>query len=545
MTLGLLVVLALGSGILALALDRWRIGPAIALVGLGAAAAIGASFPAEGSISVGGVVLLTSAPVREWVVVLAGLGLGLGLAALLVGRTEPTVRRIPAAVLLALGPAAIAIAATDDVTSVLAATAAGSVGALIAGTVAGSPVREVQASRLVSGAHAAAAAVPPVEPLADGPSVALREVRAAVATGVLGLLAVIALGGSLGAATGAPVLGLTVLAVAAAIAIRSGAIPVHFWAARLPDVASELALPVLLGIGPAIPIVALLAWSAASVVPLGASLELERAIVIGVGLATLALGAVAATINDDLGHVVAYAAIADAGVALLAFAALDPGAHAAAHAWLIAQVAARAALGAWLATVRARFGTRRLSELGGWLRRSPELGLILGFAVVAAIGWPGAAIFEARRTIVETAVTGPLGPLALAVSLGGIVYLGRIVAVGLRPAGRAVELAGAGRRPAAVRLRPATVRASVVALRAGLVAGRRAETARAATAATARATARAIGAGARGVRRGAAALVADRPALVALDALALAVFALAISGGAMGTGPGPGATAGR
>jgi hypothetical protein len=41
------------------------------------------------------------------------------------------------------------------------------------------------------------------------------------------------------------------------------------------------------------------------------------------------------------------------------------------------------------------------------------------------------------------------------------------------------------------------------------------------------------------------ALVADRPALVALDALALAAFALAISGGALGTGPGPEATAGR
>ena len=63
---------------------------------------------------------------------------------------------------------------------------------------------------------------------------------------------------------------------------------------------------------------------------------------------------VAASIQDDLEHVVGYTIIADAGIAILGLAALDPAAWEPARTWILVFVTVRSAFAAWAVAVRGR-----------------------------------------------------------------------------------------------------------------------------------------------------------------------------------------------
>ena len=172
-----------------------------------------------------------------------------------------------------------------------------------------------------------------------------------------------------------------------------------------------------------------------------------------VGLATLVLGTVAALIQDDLLRIVAYTVVLDAGVVLLGFSSLDPAGRDAVRAWLVPFVASRAALVGWVIAFRAGFGTARLSEARGWLRRAPALGVGLAAIGAATVGWPGVLVWDARLAALQAATAGPALLLATLASLGTAVAVARVLGTGLRPtaapdrrrAGRAGARAG---RPA-------------------------------------------------------------------------------------------------
>jgi hypothetical protein len=131
--------------------------------------------------------------------------------------------------------------------------------------------------------------------------------------------------------TGAPteagaVVGLLALAVAAVVALRLGVIPFHLRVPRLTDVAPPISLPLLLAWIPVPLGVAAIAISDQLIAPLALPLDGERTIIVLVALTTLVAGALAAFMQDDLRHAVGYLVIADAGIVLLGFAALDPAA---------------------------------------------------------------------------------------------------------------------------------------------------------------------------------------------------------------------------
>jgi hypothetical protein len=130
MILGLVAV-AIAGGAASVALGGRRLGPFVGLAGLVVVALLAVNLPDDGSVTVGGVVLLTDEPVRRWILILGLGGVGLATAAILDPQAGAATRRVPAAVLLAIGPAAFAVAAADDFSSILAATAAGCVGALV------------------------------------------------------------------------------------------------------------------------------------------------------------------------------------------------------------------------------------------------------------------------------------------------------------------------------------------------------------------------------------------------------------------------------
>jgi formate hydrogenlyase subunit 3/multisubunit Na+/H+ antiporter MnhD subunit len=178
------------------------------------------------------------------------------------------------------------------------------------------------------------------------------------------------------------------------------------------------------------------AWADASIAPLLVDLGTERAVVLAIAVASIVLAAIAALIQDDLEHVVGYSIVGDAGVALLAFVSLDPGAWGPARTWILALVVTRSAFAAWAAGLRLAFGTGRIVELGGWVTRSPVLAVAFGLIVVASLGFPGLAAFEARNTLIGAAIDGPLTAFVLLGALAPVTYYGRLMSVGLgRPDG--------------------------------------------------------------------------------------------------------------
>jgi NADH-quinone oxidoreductase subunit N len=261
-----------------------------------------------------------------------------------------------------------------------------------------------------------------------------RELRGAATSLVIGLIAAGIMPGAAPAPGAVPAepaaAALVLLGMALVVAHRFGAIPLHARVSRLADAAPSGALPILAAWLPAAWGLVILGWAPAALGPSSAGLGLERGLVVTLALATLLLGTVAALIQDEVEHVVAYTVVADAGVALLALAALDPAARDAARAWVLVFATTRTAMIGWTIAFRAAFGTGRLCDTTGWLRRAPALGVALAAILLAAVGWPGLLAWDARLAILQSATAGPALLLAYAGSLGTGAAICRLLVVG-------------------------------------------------------------------------------------------------------------------
>ena len=353
------------------------------------------------SIAFAGGGIATTEYLRLFLVLSSSVGLVLAI----IGAATGGHRDAPAVTLGILATSALALALPDPRAAVLAATAGGTFGALLALPPGGGRV---------------------------GATAGVRALRATIVAGTMAIAATAWIGRDLSELAAQPIVfGLAYLAFALGVAIRFGAIPMHTWAARLADAVPETSLPLVTAVAPAALAIVALAWADASIAPLLVDLGSVRAVVVAVAIASIVLATFAAWIQDDIEHIVGYAIVGDAGIVLLAIAALDPDAWAPARIWILALIVARSAFAAWAAVTRATFGTGRVGDLRGWIFRSPALGAILAAVVVASIGLPGLAAAEARGDLVRLALDGPLAILVLAATLGPLVYYGRLVAVGL------------------------------------------------------------------------------------------------------------------
>ena len=353
--------------------------------------------PPQESVIIGGVGLVSTPLVRAmavaWSAGLAVLGLlelGMGGRPTVVGPS-----------LIGLAVAGVALATRDPASSV-AALAAGGVACIV---------------------------VPGLNGWLDGPSSSARLTTtsrgtlAVLGSGLLGL-SVIAWGASAaGPLGGADIfgidsgsrlgLGLALVAIVAAVAIRCGLIPLHVWAARFMEGVSPLAIPAAFSWGSAAFVLTALDWSQVALGPAAAE-DVERLLIIGLALTSVVLGGAAAMFHDDIEHVLGYSILQDAGIAILAFAWLEPEAAAAARNWLVASATVKTAFAAWAAVVRTTYGGHRLADLAGWARHSPALGLSFVAILLASIGLPGMALFDARFSLISGSIPG-VGPiLALA-----------------------------------------------------------------------------------------------------------------------------------
>jgi formate hydrogenlyase subunit 3/multisubunit Na+/H+ antiporter MnhD subunit len=407
MSLAIYLVVTFGCSIAAWLLrDRRAWSTAAGIGGLLAAVVAAIAIDPGEAVAMGGGELVTTAYLRLFLILGSMVGAGLAISGLAGG----THRDLAAVTLATLGFAALTLGLADPRVAVLAATAGGLCGAVLA-----------------------------VGPGGDrsGATIAIRDVRAVVIAGILAITATAWIGRDLHELDAPPVAyGLAYLAVAVATAIRFGAIPFHLWAARLTDAVPEPGLPIVTVLAAAPFAIVGLAWADSSIAPLLVDLGAERGIVLAVAVASIVLAALAALVQDDVEHIVGYSIVGDAGVALLALVALDPDAWAPGRTWILVLVVARSAFAAWAAGLHMAFRTGRLVELRGWIARSPILAVALGLVVMASIGLPGMAAFDARSSLAGMAVDGPLAALVVLGTLAPQAYYGRLVSVGLgRPDG--------------------------------------------------------------------------------------------------------------
>ncbi len=411
----LVVAAAAGTAsLLARHLRGWS--TAIAVFGLLVMIGTSTAMGSNASIEIGGSRLASS----DWLRLYAILGSIVGLLLVLVDVTAVHEPDAPGVIVLGLGAAVLALALTDPGIAVLAATTGGLAGVLVAAPV---------------GAAARAAFV------------GTRELRALAVAGTLAILATAWLARPLGDLVSVPaVFGAAYLAFATAVAIRFGAIPFHLWAARVADAAPGVALPLLMAWGPAAFAAVALVWIDQSVAPLVLPFGTERTLIAAVGAASVVLGLVAALVQDDLEHIVGYTIVADAGYIVLGLAVLDPAIWEPVRTWILIFVVARSALAAWVVALQGGFASRRLPELAGWARRTPLLVVGLVGIAVATIGWPGLSAWEARAAIADLSLPNVLAVIVTIAPVAGLAVYGRILAVGLQPAGTTVRT-GRGERP--------------------------------------------------------------------------------------------------
>ena len=411
-----LVVAAVSGTASLLARGRRGWSTLFAVAGLGLMIATASSIGPSAGIRIGGAVLAPS----EWLRLYALLGSVVGLLLVAVDASAVHEPDVPGILVLGLGAAVLALALPDPGIAVVAATAGGLAGILVAAPV---------------GAAARAAFV------------GVRELRALAIAGALAIVATAWLARPMGDLIDAPaVFGLAYLAFAIAVAIRFGAIPFHLWAARVADAAPGVALPLLMAWGPAAFAAIALVWIDQSVAPLALPLGGERSLIAAIGAVSVVLGIVAAWIQDDLEHVVGYTIAADAGFVVLALAGFDPAVWEPSRIWLLVFVVGRSAFAAWAVALHGGFGTRRLPELAGWARRAPLLALALVGIAVAAIGWPGLISWQARSALAHLALPAWAALIVTAAPLASAAIYGRILWIGFRPMEATVR-DGRGERP--------------------------------------------------------------------------------------------------
>ena len=406
----LLIAAAAGTAALVVRANRaWS--TAIALIGLVAMALSASRIGATAAIEIGGTTLAGS----DWLRLFAILGSVVGVLLVVVDLAAVHEPDVPGVIALGIGACVLALAIPDAGTAVIAATAGGLAGILVAAPI---------------GAAARAAAV------------GARELRALAVAGALAIGATAWLARPLGDLALVPeVFELAYLAFATAVTVRLGAIPFHLWAARVADAAPGIALPLLMAWGPAAFAAVALVWIDRSVAPLALQIDFDgaRLLVAIVGAASVVLGIVAAAIQDDLEHVVGYTIAADAGFIVLALAGFEPAVWEPSRTWLLAFVVGRSAFAAWAVAIHGSFGTRRLPELDGWARRAPGLAIALVAIAVASIAWPGVTVWGARSTIAGLALADPFASLVTIAPVGLALVYGRLLRVGLRTAGPAVR----------------------------------------------------------------------------------------------------------
>jgi len=233
----------------------------------------------------------------------------------------------------------------------------------------------------------------------------------------------------------------TALGVSLVLIVAAGVFPFHN---RLIKIFEALPIVGSLLVGVWIPsALALIVMSELSALASSITDPIGGAIVPGIllaGAATLVFGAVSALLNDDIGEIVGYLAVGNAGwLAIAAAAALQWPTDTTSRLIVLPGTLAISLFGLWLVSVRRRYGTTSISELGGWARHTSAHGITLTAAIVALVALPPGAVLAAR---VNLLLLGGNPLIALFAVIGQILLIVaaiRLLLVGFTPQSQTVH----------------------------------------------------------------------------------------------------------
>jgi multicomponent Na+:H+ antiporter subunit D len=158
------------------------------------------------------------------------------------------------------------------------------------------------------------------------------------------------------------------------------------------------------------------------------------------GAVTLIFGAVSALLHDDIGEIVGFMAVGNSGwLALAAAAALQSPTDTSSRLIVLPGMLAISLFGLWLVSVRRRYGTTSIRELGGWARRTSANGIALIAAIVALAALPPGAVLAARLNLLLLGGNPLIAIFAVIGQVTLIVAAIRLLLVGFTPQSQTVH----------------------------------------------------------------------------------------------------------
>ena len=233
----------------------------------------------------------------------------------------------------------------------------------------------------------------------------------------------------------------TALGVSIVLIVAAGVFPFH---SRLIKIFEALPIVGSLLIGVWIPsALALIVMSELSALASSITDPLGGAIVPGIllaGAATLVFGAVSALLHDDIGEIVGFMAVANSGwLALAAAAALQSPTDTSSRLIVLPGMLTISLFGLWLVSVRRRYGTTSIRELGGWARRTGANGIALSAAIIALAALPPGAVLAARLNLLLLGGNPLIALFAVIGQVTLIVAAIRLLLVGFTPQSQTVH----------------------------------------------------------------------------------------------------------
>jgi formate hydrogenlyase subunit 3/multisubunit Na+/H+ antiporter MnhD subunit len=158
------------------------------------------------------------------------------------------------------------------------------------------------------------------------------------------------------------------------------------------------------------------------------------------GTATLLFGGVSALLHDDVGEVLGFLAVGNAGWLALGAAAITL--HPSAIGPLLIALPGALVIslfGLWRIAIRRRYELTSLQELSGWARRTPAIGIVLICATLSQVAVPAREFISGRFDIAGLSGS-PL--IAIGVLIGAATLAAaavRLLLVGLAPESKEVR----------------------------------------------------------------------------------------------------------
>jgi NADH-quinone oxidoreductase subunit N len=205
----------------------------------------------------------------------------------------------------------------------------------------------------------------------------------------------------------------------AGLAYKISLVPFHMWT---PDVyeGAPVAVTALLSVGPKAAGLALLARFMEILAPAWAALE---PILVGLAIATMTLGNLAALTQTNVKRLLAYSTIAQVGYLLIGLIARSVDGREAMLLYLVAYLFMNLGAFACLAAVIDATGSESVEAFRGLSKRSPVLALTTAVFLLSLAGLPPLFGFVGKLLLFRTALEAAMPVLAIAAAINSAAAL--------------------------------------------------------------------------------------------------------------------------